>query len=93
MTLAIGLVPAILLVALVLFVTEWVRMDLVALLVLSALALGGLVTPAEAFSGFFNPAVITVWAIFIMGEGLARTGIAEGIGRVSPMSPAPARSG
>lgn len=52
MTLAIGLVLAILLVALVLFVTEGVRMDLVALLVLSALALGGLVSPAEAFSGF-----------------------------------------
>ena len=81
MTLAIGLVLAILLVALVLFVTEWVRMDLVALLVLSALALGGLVTPAEAFSGFSNPAVITVWAMFIMSEGLSRTGIAEGIGR------------
>jgi len=81
MTLAIGLVLAILLIALVLFVTEWVRMDLVALLVLSALALGGLVTPAEAFSGFSNPAVITVWAMFIMSEGLARTGIAEGIGR------------
>ena len=81
MTLAIGLVLAILLLALVLFVTEWIRMDLVALLVLSALALSGLVTPAEAFAGFSNPAVITVWAMFIMSEGLARTGIAEGIGR------------
>ncbi|TVR99986.1 MAG: hypothetical protein EA407_15690 [Rhodobacteraceae bacterium] len=63
MTLAIGLILAILLVALVLRVIEWVRMDLVLLLVLSALALGGRVTPAEAFSGFSNPAVITVWAI------------------------------
>ncbi len=81
MTLAIALVLAILLVALVLFVTEWIRMDLVALLVLSALALSGLVTPVEAFAGFSNPAVITVWAMFIMSEGLARAGIAEGIGR------------
>ncbi|WP_202909516.1 SLC13 family permease [Alkalilacustris brevis] len=81
MTLAIGLVLAILLLALVLFVAEWIRMDLVALLVLSALALSGLVSPAEAFSGLSNPAVITVWAMFIMSEGLARTGIAEGIGR------------
>lgn len=48
---------------------------------LSALALSGLVTPAEAFSGFSNPAVITVRAMFIMSEGLARTGIAEGIGK------------
>jgi di/tricarboxylate transporter len=81
MPLAIAMVIAILLVALVLFVTEWIRMDLVALLVLSALALSGLVTPVEAFAGFSNPAVITVWAMFIMSEGLARTGIAEGIGR------------
>lgn len=73
MTLAIGLILAILLVALVLFVTEWVRMDLVALLVLSALALGGRVTPAEAFSGFSNPAVITVWAILTRLHNAAPT--------------------
>ncbi len=55
MTMAIGLILAILLVALVFFVTELVRMDLVAVLVLSALALGGRMTPAEAFSGFPTP--------------------------------------
>jgi di/tricarboxylate transporter len=54
---------------------------LVLAILLVALALAGLVTPAEAFSGFSNPAVITVWAMFIMSEGLSRTGIAEVIGR------------
>ncbi|MFH1494061.1 MAG: SLC13 family permease [Pseudomonadota bacterium] len=81
MTLEIALTLGILVAALVLFVTDWLRMDLVALLVLSSLALLGLVSPADAVSGFSNPAVITVWAMFIISEGLTRTGIAEQIGR------------
>ncbi|KKO48603.1 citrate transporter [Arsukibacterium sp. MJ3] len=81
MTLDIALVLLLLLTALVLFVTQWLRMDLVALLVLCSLALLGLVSPAEAVSGFSNPAVITVWAMFIMSEGLTRAGIADSIGR------------
>ncbi len=81
MTLQIALVIFILLAALVLFVTEWVRMDVVALLVLGALAVTGLVTPTEALSGFSNAAVVTVWAMFILSEGLARTGVANIVGR------------
>ena len=76
MTTDIGIVIAILAVALVLFISERVRMDVVALMVLGALALSGLVTADEAFSGFSNPAVITVWAMFIMSDGLTRNGIA-----------------
>jgi di/tricarboxylate transporter len=56
-------------------------MDLVALLVLGALAVTNLVTPDEALAGFSNSAVITVWAMFILSEGLTRTGIADVIGR------------
>lgn len=81
MTLDIVLVLLLLLGALILFVTEWLRMDVVALLMLCALALLGLVSPSEAISGFSNPAVLTVWAMFIMSEGLTRAGIADGIGR------------
>lgn len=81
MTVPMLLVLAILLASLVLFVTEWVRMDLVALLVMSSLAVLGLVSPQDAVSGFSNPAVITVWAMFIMSEGLSRAGIADLIGR------------
>ncbi len=80
MTIEILLVLLILLAALVLFVTEWLRMDLVALLVLSVLAITGLVSPSEAVAGFSNPAVITVWAMFILSEGLTRAGIADLIG-------------
>jgi di/tricarboxylate transporter len=77
----IALVLVILAVALVLFISEILRMDLVALLVLCALALTGLVSPSEAVSGFSNSAVITVWAMFILSEGLTRTGIANILGR------------
>ncbi len=57
-------------------------MDLVALLVLGALAIGlpDIVTADKAFAGFSNSAVITVWAMFILSEGLTRTGIADIIG-------------
>ncbi len=81
MTIEIALVLGILLIALVLFVTEVLRMDLVALLVLSTLGISGLVSPAQAVSGFSNAAVITVWAMFILSEGLTRTGIANILGQ------------
>jgi len=81
MTLEIALVLGILAVSLILFISEVIRMDLVALLVLGALALTGLVSTDQAFSGFSNGAVITVWAMFILSEGLTRTGIADIIGR------------
>jgi di/tricarboxylate transporter len=67
---------AILLISVSLFITERLRVDLVAIMVLVSLALTGLVTPTEALSGFSNLAVITVWAILILSEGLTKTGVA-----------------
>jgi di/tricarboxylate transporter len=80
MTVEILIVLVILGVSLVLFVSEVIRMDLVALLVLCTLAITGLVDAESAFAGFSNSAVITVWAMFILSEGLTRTGIADVIG-------------
>src|SRR5210317_903041 len=81
MTVEILIVLVILGVSLVLFVSEVIRMDLVALLVLCTLAITGLVDADATFAGFSNSAVITVWAMFILSEGLTRTGIADIIGR------------
>ena len=81
MTQDIILTLAILLLAIILFITEWLRVDLVALLVLVALVVTRLVTPAQALSGFSNPAVVTVWAVFILSAGLTATGVAHIIGR------------
>ena len=81
MNFEIAAVLTILAISLVLFITEKLRMDVVALLVLSALAIGGLVEIEEALAGFSNPAVITVWSMFILSAGLSATGVADIIGR------------
>ncbi len=80
MTIEIFLVFSILALALVLFLTGWVRMDIVALSVLCLLAATGLVSPAEALAGFSNPAVVTVWAMFILSASIYQTGVARIIG-------------
>ncbi|MCF6187454.1 MAG: SLC13 family permease [Desulfobulbaceae bacterium] len=80
MTSEIVLVLTILAVAIVFLVTEKIPMEVTALLVLGAVALTGLVSPTEALSGFSNPAVVTIWAVFILSGGLTRTGVANVIG-------------
>ena len=77
MTADIALMLIILGTAILLFVLDWLRVDVVALLILLALILTGLITPTEAFAGFSSPAVITVWAIFIVSGGLFHTGVAN----------------
>ncbi|MFB9068629.1 SLC13 family permease [Pseudofulvimonas gallinarii] len=80
MTLDIALVLAIALGAVVLFATEKLRMDAVALLVLGSLALLGLVSTNEAVSGFSSHATITVAAMFVLAAGLQNSGALAGIG-------------
>jgi di/tricarboxylate transporter len=80
MTFEIGLVLSILVAAVILFATEIVRPEMVSLLVLVTLVLTQLISPEEAFSGFANPAVVTVGAIFVISEGLFRTGVADFLG-------------
>lgn len=77
----IAITLGIILGALVLFATDRLRVDIVALLVLLTLTLTGLVSSEDAFLGFANPAVITVWAVYIVSGALFKTGVAEIIGR------------
>jgi di/tricarboxylate transporter len=81
MTTEIALTLTIILAALVLFASEKLRVDLVALLVLLAVGLTGLIDSERIFDGFANPAVITVWAVYIVSGGLFKTGVADAIGR------------
>ena len=81
MTPDVVLVFSILAVSVLFLVTEWIPMEVTALLCLGAVALTGLVSPVEALSGFSNPAVVTVWAVFILSGGLTLTGVANVIGR------------
>jgi di/tricarboxylate transporter len=60
--------------ALFLFVTELVRVDLVGMGLMVAIALLGLVPPEQAFAGFAHPALLTVAAMFVLAAGLNRTG-------------------
>ena len=71
------LVLAILAVAVILFVSERLRVDLIALMVLITLRLTGLITIDEAFSGFASPAVITVWSVYIVSGALFHSGVAD----------------
>ena len=80
------IVSAILLLALVLFVTELVPIDLTALLVVGLLILTGVLTPGEGFSGFSHPAPVTVAAMLVLSAGLIRTGAVARLGqRVSAL--------
>lgn len=63
--------------ALLLFALEVTRPDIVAIGVTLTLLLTGTVSIEEGFSGFSNPAVITVLAMFILSSGLVRTGVAD----------------
>ena len=82
MTLQIALVLSIALVAIVLFSTEKLRMDLVAVLVLTSLTLLGLVDANQALSGLSNTATVTVAAMFILAAGLQNSGALSGIGNL-----------
>lgn len=67
-------------VAAVLFAVNKVRSDIVALCAVIALLLGGILTPAEALSGFSNPVIIMMAGLFIVGGGIVQTGLAKMIG-------------
>jgi di/tricarboxylate transporter len=82
MTPDIALTLGIILIAVILFATERLRVDLVALLVLLAVSITGLVSKEEVFLGFANSAVITIWAVYIVSGGLFKTGVADILGSV-----------
>ncbi len=72
----------ILVLAILLLLSDRLRADLVALLVMLALGLSGVLTAQETFSGFSRSAVITIIAIFVLAEGLRRTGLTDKLGEI-----------
>ncbi|WP_071394175.1 SLC13 family permease [Bacillus tuaregi] len=63
-----------------LFMSNIIRADLVSILALLALVLTGILEPAEALSGFSNSVVIMIAALFVVGAGIRRTGLARKAG-------------
>lgn len=80
MNLEIIFVFAALLLAVFLFITEKLRVDLVALLVMAVLLISTIITPAEGLSGFSNTATVTVAGMFVLSAGLFKTGAVSFLG-------------
>ncbi|MFC1464451.1 MAG: SLC13 family permease [Candidatus Brachytrichaceae bacterium NZ_4S206] len=71
----------ILAIAFTLMLTDRLRPDLVAISVALSLGLTGVIEPGEAFVGFSSSAVVTIIGIFILAQGLQRTGVTRAFGR------------
>ncbi|MBN1973542.1 MAG: hypothetical protein JW787_07875 [Sedimentisphaerales bacterium] len=77
MTFEISLVLLVLAVTVILFIGEWLRVDVIAIFIMLILAWLKLVTPAQIFSGFAGNAVISMIAVMILGYGIDSTGVME----------------
>ena len=73
-TLQMGIVMAVLLLAILMFIFEWVRVDVVGWIMMVILPILGVVTPKEAISGLSSNAVVSIIAVIIIGAGLDKTG-------------------
>jgi len=76
----LALVLLLLAAAIAMFVVNRPRMDAVALLVMVAMPLTGIITVNEALAGFADPTIILIAALFVIGEGLVMTGVARRLG-------------
>src|SRR2546423_1536202 len=82
--------------AILLFVTEWIRTDLVAVLVVVALYVTRVLKPDEALSGFSSEPAIVIAGVFVLSRALHVTGLSDSIGSLigrlagSSLSRAPA---
>jgi di/tricarboxylate transporter len=82
MTPEMAIVLTVLLGAVILFATDRLPADLVAMLVMVSLLLTGVVTPTEGLAGFSNPATVTVGAMFVLSTALFKSGALNFIGRL-----------
>jgi di/tricarboxylate transporter len=76
----LAVVLALLVSAVAMFVMNKPRMDAVALIMLTALPFTGVVTMGETLAGFSDPNIVLIAALFVIGEGLVRTGVAQRLG-------------
>ncbi|MDT7688215.1 MAG: hypothetical protein QOE46_974 [Acidobacteriota bacterium] len=81
MTQPVAILLLLLLVALVLFATEKIPIDIVTILLVIGLVLTGTLNVSEAFAGFGNDIVITIAGLFVLTGGLVKTGVVDLVGR------------
>lgn len=80
MTIELLTVLALLITAVAMFAVNKPRMDAVALIMLVALPLTGIITVSESLAGFSDANIVLIAALFVIGDGLVRTGVARSIG-------------
>ncbi len=80
MNLELALVLGLLSLAIAMFVLNRPRLDVVALIMLATLPFTGTVSVSEALAGFADPNIVLIALLFVMGEGLVRTGVARRLG-------------
>jgi di/tricarboxylate transporter len=80
MTTELALVLVLLVSAIVMFAINKPRMDVVALMMLTVLPFTGVLTMGEALAGFSDSNIVLIAALFVIGEGLVRTGVARRLG-------------
>jgi len=66
--------------AIIMFVANRPRMDVVALIVMTALPFTGVLTMGEALAGFSDGNIVLIAGLFVLGDGLVRTGVARNVG-------------
>jgi di/tricarboxylate transporter len=76
----LAVVLSLLAAAIAMFAINRPRMDAVALIMLTALPFTGVVTMSEALAGFSDSNIVLIAALFVIGEGLVRTGVAQRLG-------------
>lgn len=79
MTWEIALVLMLLAAAVAAFAGEWMSVDIVTLLLLSALMVSNILTPQEAFSGFASDVIVIICSIFVLSKALIKTGVMDSV--------------
>ncbi len=67
--------------AIVIFVFDWLRVDIVGILIMILLPLSGVLSAEEATAGLSSNAVVSIIAVMIIGAGLNRTGVMDVLAR------------
>lgn len=70
----------IVMVAVILFITEWLSVDVIGLVIISLFMVSGVLTPTEAVKGFSNNATVTIAAMFALSAAILKTGQLGAIG-------------
>ncbi|MFN2188259.1 MAG: SLC13 family permease [Candidatus Promineifilaceae bacterium] len=68
-------------ITILLFIFSRLPNDLIALMSLLVLFLTGILSLDQALSGFSNPTVLMIAALFVVGEGLSKTGVTAWLGQ------------